>query len=176
MTTYELTIPEGFDPELAVLIAAWRDGTREWQEEMGDVEDAAVTWQFGADRVSIGSLLLHMIDCDEGWIRESMFGEDLSIEPIEALQHARGIDVDARTFPEPPAWPFAKYVELMAESRARLIEKLKPLRAADFYISRGGNKLSYRWVISHLVQHDSYHGGQIVLLHEEYKKLKKETR
>jgi len=170
MTTHELDVPEGFDPQLAILIAAWRDGTREWQDEMGEVDDDAMTWQFGADKLSIGSLMLHMIDCDESWIRESMFGEDLTTNPTEALQHAKSIDVDARIFPEPPAWPYAKYVELMAESRHRLIEKLKPLRAADTYTSPRGNTLSYRWVIAHLVQHDSYHGGQIVLLHEEYKK------
>jgi len=30
---------------------------------------------------------------------------------------------------------------------------------------------TYRWIVAHLVQHDSYHGGQAVLLHETWKKL-----
>lgn len=166
MEHFDLQIPPGLDPELATLVAAWTDGTREWLAEAGEISDQAVIQPCGANNISIGALMLHIIDCDEGWF-SSMFGVKLA-QPSPASELGRAVDVDGRKFPTPPAWPFAKYVEIMQETRAELVAGLAGIRADQTFTSQRGNVFTARWVIAHLVQHDSYHGGQIVLLNEEF--------
>jgi uncharacterized damage-inducible protein DinB len=38
--------------------------------------------------------------------------------------------------------------------------------------SNGKSDYSLAWIVAHLVQHDSYHGGQIVMLNQMWKKSK----
>lgn len=167
MTHWDLELPEGYDASVALLIGAWQDSTREWLGEMGEVTDAAITWKFAADSVTIGALMMHMIACEEWHILGSLFGEK---PDSDAVKFDAMLDVDERIFPEPPAWPFSKYLELLHSTRARLLERLRDLPGDTVRTTPRGNTVTVRWVLSHLVQHDSYHGGQIVLIHEEHKK------
>ncbi len=167
MTRYDLHPPEGLDPDVALLVGAWLDGTREWLGEVGEVPDARVTQRLGAHGVSVGALLMHMVDCDEGWIGETLLGGS-GDPPTVAGAFCRDLSVDDRTFPDPPAWPFAEYVRLLQDTRAALVARLVGLRADDERTSRSGNVFTVRWVLAHLVQHDSYHGGQIVLLLSDF--------
>lgn len=172
MKPYDLELPAGLDSEVALLVGVWQDSTREWLGEMGEVSDAAVTWSAGQSSPSIGALMLHMMDAENAWIRETMLG--LAARESEALQIAAKVNVDERDFPAPPAWPFARYVELLREYRADLIDLLKDKRATDWVTSPRGNRLTVRWILGHLIQHDSYHGGQCVLLHEAFCRLSKQ--
>jgi uncharacterized damage-inducible protein DinB len=164
---------DDLEPELALLVAVWQDGTREWLDEIGEVPDEAVSFTLGPNSPSIGSLMLHMIDADEAWIRETMLG--MPRQPSEAAQAAEGIDVNERVFPAPPDWSFKRYVQLLHETREQLILLLEGKRAVDIVTSPRGNLLSVRWIIGHLIQHDAYHGGQCVLLMEEYRRTHADT-
>jgi uncharacterized damage-inducible protein DinB len=93
----------------------------------------------------------------------------------EVTQAAEGIDVDERVFPAPPDWPFKRYVQLLHETREQLILLLEGKRAVDIVTSPRSNLLSVRWIIGHLIQHDAYHGGQCVLLMEEYRRRHPDT-
>jgi uncharacterized damage-inducible protein DinB len=163
MIRYDLELPSDLHPEIAVLVGAWRDGTREWLGEVGEVSDELVTRRFGPHGVSVGALILHMVDCDEGWIGELLLG-DSGGPPTEAGAFCKALSVDERIFPDPPPWPFSQYVRLMQDTRARLVRRLAGLGPEEERSTGSGDVYTVRWVLAHLVQHDSYHGGQIALL------------
>jgi uncharacterized damage-inducible protein DinB len=167
MARFDLQLPAALDPDLALLVAAWSDGTREWLGEIGEVADGAIVKRHGRHGVSIGALMMHMIDCDEGWIGEMVLRRPAS-PPSVAGEFCKNLSVERREFPEPPAWPFTQYVDLMKATRSSLIEGLVGMTPEQEFESSSGNQFTLRWILSHLVQHDSYHGGQIVLLLEDF--------
>lgn len=169
MARFDLEVPADLDPALALLVGAWKDGAREWLDELGDLPAEAIVQRHGANGVSIGALLLHMIDCDEGWIRELVLGQPQDPASVAGAFCAE-LSVDDRKFPDPPAWTLAEYVALLKSTREQLVAQLVGLSAEEERTSQSGNVFTLRWVLAHLVQHDSYHGGQIVLIWQEFGK------
>jgi uncharacterized damage-inducible protein DinB len=167
MARYDLDVPSGLAPDVALLVAAWRDSAREWLGEVGEVPDEAVTRRHGRNGVSVGALLMHMVDCDEVWIERVVLGL-ASPPPSVAGEFCRSLSVERREFPDPPSWPFAQYIGLLRDTRERLVAGLAGLSGSQEVVSASGNVFTVRWVLAHLIQHDSYHGGQIVLLLEEF--------
>jgi uncharacterized damage-inducible protein DinB len=114
--------------------------------------------------------MLHMIACDWGWLTKVCGIEPWPGEGHPALQYSEQLNVDEGDWPDPPAEPLAWYLKQMDEcltmQLAAVAEKGDPLAVT------GNEKrdFSQEWVISHLIQHDSYHGGQIVLLNEMLKR------
>jgi uncharacterized damage-inducible protein DinB len=37
-------------------------------------------------------------------------------------------------------------------------------------LTRWVHQMSLRWVLGHVIQHEAYHGGQIVMLHDLWKR------
>ncbi|MCW5939612.1 MAG: DUF664 domain-containing protein [Fimbriimonadaceae bacterium] len=167
MARFDLEPRSDLDPQIALLVAAWADGTREWLGEIGEVPDDAVVRRHGKHGVSIGALMMHMIDCDEGWIGEMVLKRPSEPRTV-AGEFCKALSVDKREFPEPPAWPFSQYVDMMRETRSELIDHLVGRTPDQEFESSSGNSFTLRWILAHLVQHDSYHGGQIVLLLEDF--------
>ena len=73
-------------------------------------------------------------------------------------------------WPKADVKPLAWYLEMLTETRTDMIELLKTGPSATTMFKRSDNfQFSLRWMLAHLVEHDSYHGGQAVLIHEAYK-------
>lgn len=175
MKAFDLVPEPGLHSDFAMLVAAWRDGTREWRDELGSPPIEAVTWQPYPDGPSIGGLILHMAACDQGWIVRDVLGQEIvEIGPaIEYMQHA---DVDAHRWPAPPQEPLAWYLAILDRTREAMIGHLataEPTATVDW---GDDYRFSARWIVAHLVEHDSYHGGQAVLLHEMWKRTQSDQK
>lgn len=158
-------------PELGVLVAAWQDGTREWRENLGRVSREAVCWQPYEYGPSIGGLILHMMDCETWWLRVVADQESDDPNTPDGV-YARELNADRHHWPAPPKQPLAWYYALQDARREENLTYVR--RHPDPNTLHGGRPdVSYRWIVAHLVQHDSYHGGQAVLLHQMYRTLRK---
>jgi len=73
--------------------------------------------------------------------------------------------------PTPPAEPIEWYFDILDRARIRVFESIAQHSDSLSEHPNGEYVSTYRWIVAHLVQHDSYHGGQAVLLHETWKKL-----
>lgn len=169
--TYDVSPLAGYPAEIGVLVASLDDSTREWREELGSPPVEAIVWQPYPDGYSIGTLLLHMMDAETGWIDQFAAGKPE--DPDEAkLLLSKETDQDAGLWPAPPAQPIEWYFDLQDRIRNRvnatLLEQDDPARVFV------GRERSYtlRWIVAHVVEHDSYHGGQAVMLHELWKRLR----
>lgn len=169
MKHFDIAPAEGFHPELGLLISTWRDGWREWTDNLGEVADEHVFWQPYENGPSIGGVILHMVACDQWWIL-GMAGEMPDPEKLEIAFDLK-IDQYVPHWPTPPAEPMAWYSGLLKETREAMFERIRVL-ADPMLMGESPGKWDYtlRWVVAHLIEHDSYHGGQCVLLHEMAKR------
>lgn len=173
-TIYDVKPLEGFQEETGILLAALKDGTREWRGELGEVPVEAITWQPWPESHSIGALLLHNIDVEAYWFEQ--FAAGMARDPEELkLVLSEETDVDAVKWPIPPNQPLSWYYDLHDRVRARAFQAIREIDPTRQYKGRE-SMLSLRSVVSHVLQHDSYHGGQAVLLNEMWKKVGQAAR
>jgi len=162
----------GKSTELGVLAAALMDSTREWQQNLGRVSPKAITWQIYPDGPSVGGLLLHLIDVEAWWIKEFADKEQLGAE-MPSTVYMRDLKVSKPYWPVAPGKPLAYYYELLREVRGDTLERVARRSDPADPVKGRTHSISYRWVLSHVIQHDSYTGGQAVLVHEAFKQQRK---
>lgn len=172
MARYDAALPAGMHPELGTLCATLIDGTREWRENLGRVGEAALIWQPHEEGPSIGGVLLHMIDCEGYWLKEFADGVPVGLDH-PATRYGASLDQDRGRWPKPPRKRLAWYYSLQDEVRAETLERVLAHNDPEREYKRGKNLFTYRWILAHVVEHDSYHGGQAVLLHEMIKRLRR---
>lgn len=162
---YDIVACEGMLPEVGLLFSALEDSTREWREELGDVSTEALIWQPFPGGHSIGAVLLHIAEVEDFWFNHVCLGEETPEELSRELLSAE-IDQYASNWPTPPAEPFEWYLEKLVRVRARTRAACQ--RFADLHEPLGLEEWPFQvtrpWAMSHVVQHDSYHGGQAVFL------------
>ena len=171
MIHYSLKLNPDLDPQIALLIATMQDGTREWQEELTDCPDEFVSWRLYPGGHCAGGLIMHMASCERGWIDRYLLGQERDNEE-DAGAYTLKLDVDNGDWPEPPAKPLSWYLELYARHRARTIQLLVGQDPNQVVAKDPRADHTLAWIVGHLVQHDSYHGGQIVMLQEAWKRMR----
>ncbi len=171
MSDYIIVSPEGLEPDLGLLMATLRDGCREWRKYLESPSVEAITWSPYPGGPNIGGLLLHIIGAEMYWLYEVALGQG---QPADhpAKIYDNELDQFDGTWPIPPAQPIEWYFQLQDENRAKMIQLIREHGNPDKLFDRRDRHVSYRWIVAHLVEHDSYHGGQAVLLHEMYLKTR----
>lgn len=168
--TYDIAPLPGFEPSIGLLAASLQDSTREWRGELESPPIEAIVWQPFAGGHSIGGSFMHMIDCEISWIEDTAAGWDVDPARFKELDPFGPTPADGAWTP-PPAEPIEWYLAKFDAQRKRTLEALAELREPDAmrYVEAWDMEFSVRWIVSHVVQHDAYHGGQAVLLHEMWK-------
>jgi uncharacterized damage-inducible protein DinB len=155
----------------ATFLATLQDGTREWRDELGDPDPRLIVWQPYPKSHSIGGVLLHIAEVEAYWFEEFCLGRTIS--PEESLTYMSSeIDQYGGSWPTPPEEPIAYYYDLLDKVRARTLESFKNFPAPEFVKEREWESTTMRWVVGHVIQHESYHAGQAVLLHEMGKRMR----
>jgi uncharacterized damage-inducible protein DinB len=159
----------GYPEPYGLLCAILQDATIEWRTELwDDLGPEATTWRVRPGGQSIGALLLHMIQAELFWFEQFALGRDLDPED-EQLLLCGEIDADNGIWPEAPSQPVSWYFELHDRYRSRTLEAIKQWPPAESMKDHDGRQRSMRWVLGHVIQHESYHGGQIVMLYDLWK-------
>lgn len=169
----------GLNVEIGLLLAMLDDGTKEWREELGEVEQEAVVWQPIPNGHSIGTVILHIADVEAFWLHEVAAGEKLPVEQA-ALLMGEDMDQYVGKWPVPPQQPLAWYWAQHGAIRARTREIIAHINDPEhlgrrYSISRGREtEFTLRWLLHHVLTHEAYHGGQAVLLAQQYKRWQRE--
>lgn len=167
--TYDVAPLPGFEPQIGLLLASLDDSTREWRENLEKPPIDAIMWQIAPNGPSIGALLLHLIDCEVGWIEQFCGGKPADPEQ-DALLMTKEVDQMHGTWPTPHEQPIEWYFDLHDQIRERCKVALRTMSDPGQVFEGGTNRYSLRWVLAHVIEHDSYTGGQAVLLHETWKR------
>lgn len=165
---------DGVHPELGLLFATWADSTREWREmvewDCPEPPAPALAWQMYEGGPSIGGLLLHMAGCEAFWFERLVCGKepDLS-DPVQL--YSSKLDIEGGVWPVPPSESYAWFLDLYERRRKRSIEIITERNDPTELFQHRLGEMTMRWIVAHVIEHDSYHGGQIVMLYEAWKRL-----
>lgn len=168
MAHFDVEPIPGYEPSVGLLLASLADSTREWRGELGEPPIEAIVWQTGEGMQSIGGQLLHLIDVEVWWFETFSAGLPPNAEEMELLKSKQTV-VDDNLWPTPPAHPIGWYYDLHDKLRNRAWEAIRSIEPERVYQGRE-HSFTFRWILSHVVQHDAYHGGQAVLLHQLWNK------
>ena len=163
MKRFDICPLEGYHPEIGLLLATLQESTREYRRYLEGLPDEAVAFQARPGGHSIGGLLLHMADVELYWVLQVGAGKRIPRNLLPKYD----CDQYGADWPAPPAMPVADYFGSLDKVRGISLEAAKGFHP-DALISRKSWKaeLSHRWILAHVVAHDSYHGGQAVVLRD----------
>lgn len=166
---YHLNPVPGYGEPYGTLLATLQDGTREWREELGEPDFKAISWQAVEKGHSIGGVLLHIAEVEAYWVEVVCLGRVLPAEELKLTMSAE-IDQYAGTWPTPPEKPIAAYYDILDKVRTRTLESVKAFEAPDAVRATKWGTMTLSWILAHVIEHESYHAGQAVLLHEIWKR------
>lgn len=157
-------------PEIRLLVAQLDQATAEWLSQIdGDVTPEELAWQPFPGGHSLGALFAHLAEVEQYWLHHIAAGEpftDLAVEMLGAEIDQMGV-----RWPTPPAGrPFGFYADRLRATRERTRALLAPMDDPDREIvvtrrrGRGVHTYTLRWVLTHTILHEAYHGGQAALL------------
>jgi len=119
---------------------------------------------------SIGSYLMHLGECDLGWLKD-LSGQEQSNELKKKVYYNSWFDCGPDDF-NPPKEPLEpeEYVNALTEAREQLRKYMMTLQDSDLDIEitrkglKGERKLSKKWIIYHLIEHEAHTRGQMFML------------
>jgi len=163
----------GYAEPYGLLCAILQDATAEWRGELwgADLGPEVTIWRQRPGGPSIGAILLHMIGAEVFWFERFVLGREIDPEDKQTLMWGK-IDVDEGVWPDVPSQPLSWYFALHDRYRARTLEAVKCWPSADTPKEHHDRQVTPRWVLGHVIQHEAYHGGQIVMLHDLWKHRK----
>jgi uncharacterized damage-inducible protein DinB len=170
MRLFDVAPLPDYHPEIGLLLSAMQDSTREWRDNLGDPPVEAITWQPSPQGYSIGALILHLIDAEDFWFCNFVGGQERKPED-SALFLSDELDQYEGQWPAPPEQPIQWYFDLHDRIRIRTFAALQGIEPTrQFDRPERNRKYTLRWIVAHVLEHDSYTGGQAVALHELWKK------
>lgn len=163
MQRVDLTVPDGANVEIGLLLAMLDDATQEWTEELGTVPDEAIVWQPFPNGHSIGALMLHIADVEAFWMQEVGAGKPRSAEELQAFL-SEDTDQYNVAWPMPPAHPLEWYLQQLRDVRAKTRQTVLAINDPNHLGVRRDREFTLRWLLNHIISHEAYHGGQAVFL------------
>jgi uncharacterized damage-inducible protein DinB len=113
--------------------------------------------------LSLIGLVRHLTECERGWFRNVLLGEDLP--PLYATREDRDADFDDVGGTD-VASVFAAFERECEEAR-RAVASVPDLGALGHKPDdRTGGKFSLRWILTHMIEEYARHNGHADLLRE----------
>jgi len=168
---YDVEPASGYPLEYGLLVSTLQDGTREWRDQLGEISEEGIVWQPYKNGHNIGGVILHMIDVEAFWIETAALGRERSPDELRELL-SEETDQYGFNWVVPPKRPLSYYLDYQDKVRQRTLESIKHFPDPSTVISREGwsTEMTVRWILNHVVAHEAYHGGQVVMLKAMYDK------
>lgn len=163
----DVPLVAGLNVQIGLLIAMLDDNTNNWRGELGEVSQETVVWQPFPGTHSIGGLLLHIADVEANWIHEVGAGALRSEEELSALLSRETQQYQVQ-WPIPPtqplSWYYAQQDAVRTHTRKLITALNDPEHVGTRQTAQNKTEFTLRWLLHHVLTHESYHGGQAVLL------------
>jgi hypothetical protein len=155
--------PIADDPEVGRWLAAMEDCRRDTLQALEGVDDASLDLRSEASENSLGTILYHVALVEADWLLADIFGEESATSAEPALLPFMPRD-DAGELTHVPGETLEQHLERLAAVRDILLNRLRPMPAADFHGVRRRERFDVTpaWVVHHLLQHEAEHRSEIV--------------
>jgi uncharacterized damage-inducible protein DinB len=137
--------------------------TSEWLSQLDDdATEAELVWQAFPAGHSIGALLVHIAEVEAYWLHHIACDEPY--QDLEGDVLKSPIDQFGIQWPVPPVHPLSFYKALLAATREKTKALIGALDSPSHTAVRGEREFTLSWLMTHVIVHEAYHGGQAVLL------------
>ena len=162
--------PIADDAEVGRWLAAMEDARRDTLRELERVTPDMVDWQPDQPLNSIGALLYHIALIETSWLLEDILEGEPGPESLQALFPFDDRDADGRLI-QVAGEPLDIHLHRLAATRDYLLERLRPMSAADFHRPRHLERYDAApdWVLHHVLQHEAEHRSHICWLRDTYR-------
>ena len=158
---------------LSSKVAHWNSLFHETRERLllivNELDAKALDFTIDERKVeTIGTLLFHIAAIEWSWIFEDIDGLELDYEEWkEAFALRPQVDV-----PQIKGKNKQFYLEKLQEVREQVYQRLQEFEDNDLerIVESEGNKYSIEWILFHILEHETMHIGQILLLKRFYEK------
>lgn len=179
MREHLVPMPEGYDPatqaRIAYMAGQLDDQLRRLKTSVAGLDRAALTWQIGPGRNTIGMLLAHIAVAETWWIQAGAKGIRELDEVNQIVKAVIGIRADEDGLPLPPGgtppdaladFDLEDYLALIDKGRLATHMALRTWddTALDEPFLLKGVTVSKGWILYHVLEHMVAHYGQILLL------------
>lgn len=148
--------------EIPLLLGMLEDNTHYWRSHLGRISIDTLCWQARPEGHSIGMLLLHNAAVEAYWLQQVLAGEATEPELWRTLRDDK-VDQFAGKWGKPPKKRLSWYYEQQDLVRHRTLEIVS--QQTDTTALFGGEtQFSLRWLVHHVITHEAYHCGQMLLL------------
>lgn len=179
-TKFDVKPVSKLDPHIGLLLSMLDEGTWEWRDELaecGNIGTNMIRWQPFPEGHSIGAVILHIIDVEAFWLHELAAGQPVSAKDSKTFMSEETQQYAGR-WPVPHKKPLKWYFEQHDRIRQKTHQFVKqindPLHAytRPKTARRPQRTFTLRWILHHVITHEAYHAGQVLLLAMQYAKRK----
>ncbi len=148
---------------LATIFDSWRQYQEHIAGAIAPLTDEQLALRATPDIRSVGELAVHIAGCRAGWFTDFLGEGDDTLTGTEIKAMAAWDEQDRSL------WNAAHLVEALGTTWRFMMDRVARWSADDmkttFEDDRDGVKvhLSRAWVLSHLMEHDLHHGGELSL-------------
>lgn len=148
---------------LAIIVETWRQYQEHIAGAIAPLTDEHMTLRAAPGQRSVGELAVHIAGCRAGWFTDFLGESDNTPTGAEITAMAAWDEQDRSL------WNAARLVEALGTTWQFMMDRVARWSAEDmqttFEDDRDGVKvrLSRAWVLSHLLEHDLHHGGELAL-------------
>lgn len=117
---------------------------------------------------TIGTLLLHIAAIEWSWVFEDIDGLEMDYEKFKHAFALRS-DVD---IPQLKGKNKQFFLNQLKEVREKVFQRLTKFSDKDLdkIVESNANKFSIEWILFHILEHETMHTGQILLLRRLFEK------
>jgi uncharacterized damage-inducible protein DinB len=158
-------------PEVGRWLSAMQDARRDTLKELEGVPDEALDWAPDERTNTLGTLLYHIALVEDDWLFVDIFEDHDHRENRRDLLPFPSRVEGERLFPV-TGMTLREHLERLAAVRASLLERLRPMGAADFHRLRGhpDYDVSPAWVLHHLLQHEAEHRAHAAWVRDAWRR------
>jgi uncharacterized damage-inducible protein DinB len=159
------------DPSIDYLVGILEDARVTTLQRVEGISNEELHWQFAEGWNTVGALLSHIVACEEYF--RIFFVERRDLSPAEEEQWTPGLEMGKFVPQLITDEPIEGYIRKLEQSRARMLDAIRSLDAAEFREKRDGYNpntgFNLGWVLYHLSEDEVHHRGQISILRKLYK-------
>ena len=157
----ELKPVEGYSPNIGNMVFMLEDLKTRITEQVKDLDQSQVDFQYDANANSIGALIMHLVSTESYYQVATIEGRDWTDEERAKFGVAGEINEKVKNMLK--GMPISHYLDLWDEVRAITLKELKTKDDA-WFASNIEEGLNYHYIWYHVMEHSANHMGQIATI------------
>lgn len=155
---------EDYTPQIGVLVSMLNDMKSRVENVVKDMEVSQVDFLMDDDSNSVGALIMHLAATEVLYQALTFEGRELTDEEKEKWDIAQNLGEEARKVYQ--GKPVKEYLKEFDKVRSKTLELFKT--KDDTWLAEVQNGMNNHWAWYHVMEHQSSHLGQILLMRKRY--------